>query len=152
LHYPAFFPIRGDGADSRDCSQGDPCSRAVETGAAHAELILRPDGRVWMVEMAARPGGGHIFHTVVSQVSGVNMVQELAKMLMGMEPHLKPLSARGAAYRFFHPPQGRIREIMGVQEATSMEGVLALGIQVKPGDVIVSWPGNTIGRICRDCG
>lgn len=135
LHYPAFFPSEAI-EQIREIVPRAILALGVETGAAHAELILRPDGRVRIVEMAARPGGGHIFHTVVLQVSGINMVQELAKMLMGMEPRLKPHYARGAAYRFFHPPQGRIREVKGVQEATSMEGVLALGIQVKPGDVI----------------
>jgi biotin carboxylase len=135
LHYPAFFPSEVM-EQIREIVPRAIRALGVETGAAHAELILQPDGRVRMVEMAARPGGGHIFHTVVPQASGINMVQELAKMLMGMEPRLRPRYAKGVAYRFFHPPPGRIREIKGVQEATSMEGVLALGIQVKPGDVI----------------
>ena len=63
------------------------------------------------------------------------MVQELAKMLMGMEPSLKP-HFRGGRLQVLYPADGRIREVKGVKEATSMEGVLALGIQVKPGEVI----------------
>jgi biotin carboxylase len=135
LYYPAFFPLEIM-VQIRDIVPKAIHALGIETGAAHAELIMRPDGRMWIVEMAARPGGGHIFHTVVPQVSGINMVQELAKMLMGREPHIKPRSTRGAAYRFFVPPLGKIKEVKGVQEAASMEGVLALGIQVKPGEVI----------------
>ena len=148
LYYPAFFPSEVM-TQIREIVPKAIHALGIETGAAHAELIMRPDGQIWIVEMAARPGGGHIFHTVVPQVSGVNMVQELAKMLMGREPNIKPRSKNGAAYRFFIPPRGRIREIKGVQEAASMEGVLALGIQVKPGKVIGDLAGqhNRVGYV-----
>jgi biotin carboxylase len=135
LYYPAFFPSEVM-AQIRQIVPKAIHALGLETGAAHAELMMRPDGRIWIVEMAARPGGGHIFHTVVPQVSGINMVQELAKILMGRDPSIKRQAARGAAYKFFIPPKGRIREIRGAEVAASLEGVLALGIQVKPGEVI----------------
>ena len=135
LHYPAFFPPEVMAQIHKVVPRAIH-ALGIEIGAAHVEVVMRPDGRVWVVEMAARPGGGHIFHTIVPQVSGVNMVQELAKMLMGTQPDLKPKYQKGAVYKFFNPPKGKIMNIMGVEEARCLPGVLALGIQVKPGDVI----------------
>jgi biotin carboxylase len=135
LHYPAFFPSEVM-AQIREVVPRAIRAYGIETGAAHAEVIMRPDGRVWMIEMAARPGGGHIFHTIVPQVSGVNMVQELAKMLMGAQPDIQMKCQKGAVYRFFNPPKGKIKLIQGIEEAQSLPGVLAFGIQVKPGDVV----------------
>ena len=64
LHYPSFFPSEVM-AQIQEIVPKAIHALGIETGAAHAELIMRPDGRVWIVEMAARPGGGHIFHTIV---------------------------------------------------------------------------------------
>jgi biotin carboxylase len=135
LHYPSFFPQEVM-VQVREVVTKAIEALSLSTGAVHAEVIMRPDGRVWMVEMAARPGGGHIFHTIVPHVSGVNMVQELAKMLMGMEPDATAKYRKGAVYRFFNPPKGRIKSIRGIEEARSLEGVLALDVQVTPGTLI----------------
>ncbi|NVL89473.1 MAG: ATP-grasp domain-containing protein [Desulfobacterales bacterium] len=141
LNYTSFFPDEVM-AQIHDVVPKAIRALGIEQGAAHIELVMRPDGRVWMVEMAARPGGGHIFHTIVPYVSGVNMPQEFAKILTGIEPEIKPKYQKGAVYRFFDPPKGRLKTVLGLEKAGELSGVLALGIQVQPGAII----GDTIGQ------
>ena len=134
LNYPAFFP------EETLQQVADLVIQAIETlsihtGASHTEVIVTSSGPK-LVEIAARPGGGHIFSDIVREVSGVNMVQELAKILVGEVPDLEPKFQRGCVYRFFNPPPGIVRAISGIEEARSLPGVVDLSVVRKVGDRI----------------
>jgi len=132
LNYPAFFP------DKMLRQVSDLVVRAVEalsipTGASHAEVIVTADGPM-LVELGARPGGGHIFSDIVRETSGVNMVHELSKILAGENPSWQPKSQRGCVYRFFAPPPGIVRSITGLEKARRLPGVVDIGVTRRPGD------------------
>lgn len=107
----------------------------IKLGPAHTEVIVTLQGPK-LVETAARPGGGHIFSLIVQAVSGVNMVQETAKILVGETPDLRIKHQRGCVYRFLCPPAGMVRAIHGIEKARDLPGVLDIGILKKPGDKV----------------
>ncbi len=110
-------------------------SLGITDGPAHVELIVTGDGPS-LVELGARGGGGHVFSTIVEAVSGVQMVRESARVLVGDPAQLTVRHARGCVYELFVPRSGVIREIRGVEQARALPGVLALGITRKRGEVL----------------
>ena len=108
----------------------------IPTGAAHPEMIVKPDGEIVLLEIAGRPGGGPCFSPTPCLVCGVDMVQELAKILLGEQPHLAPRWLRGAVIRFLFPPSGRVREIHGVKDAWALPGVVDIQVDPGPGSII----------------
>jgi biotin carboxylase len=110
-------------------------SVGIDDGPAHVEMIVTSAGPV-LLELGARGGGGHIFSLITEAVSGVPMVAESARVLVGDEPDLRIRHERGCVYLLFSPERGVIRAIQGVDEARALPGVLDLGITRRPGDVL----------------
>jgi biotin carboxylase len=106
-----------------------------ESGALHAECMVTPEG-VKMIEMAGRPGGGHIFGAIVEAVSGVSMPQALTQILLGEDIDPAARSHRGACYKFFNAPDGVFQSVENVLQATQMPGVIDLGFTMAEGTVV----------------
>lgn len=134
LNYPAQLPDQVLVAVER-IVVGAVKSLGIENGASHTEIIVTDDGPK-LVELGARGGGGHVFHTIVKQVCGVNMVVELAKILTGEAPNLEPKHTKGCVYGFFHPPPGTLRAVHGVGDAKAMPGVIDLAVLTELGESI----------------
>lgn len=103
-----------------------------EAGALHAECMVTPEG-VKMIEMAGRPGGGHIFGAIVEAVSGVSMPQALTQILLGEDFDPSAKFSRGACYKFFNAPAGVFESVEHLDEAKAMEGVIDLGFTMAAG-------------------
>jgi biotin carboxylase len=101
-------------------------------GALHAECMVTPDG-VKMIEMAGRPGGGHIFGAIVEAVSGVSMPQALTQILLGEEIDPSARYHHGACYKFFNAPDGVFESVEHVSVAQAMEGIIDLGFTMASG-------------------
>jgi biotin carboxylase len=110
-------------------------SLGITDGPSHVEMILTDAGPV-LLELGARGGGGHVFSVITEAVSGVPMVAESARVLVGDEPDLRIRHERGCVYLLFSPERGVIRAVHGVDEARALPGVLELGITRRPGDVL----------------
>jgi biotin carboxylase len=134
LTYPADLPATV-AEDVRAVAREAVKSLGLDDGPGHLEMILTDDGPV-LLELNGRGGGGHIFSLIVEAVSGVPMVRESARVLVGDEPDLRIRHERGCVYRLFSPYGGAIRAIEGLEEARAMPGVLALGVTRKVGDVL----------------
>ena len=106
-----------------------------ESGALHAECMVTPEG-VKMIEMAGRPGGGHIFGAIVEAVSGVSMPQALTQILLG--EHIDPSARfhRGACYKFFNAPEGVFERIEKLEEAARMPGIIDIGFTMAEGTIV----------------
>ena len=102
------------------------------SGALHAECMVTSEG-VKMIEMAGRPGGGHIFGVIVEAVSGISMPQAYTEILLGNSTQIEPKFQRGACYKFFNAPTGLFMGVEGIQEAQKMQGVLDIGFTMKVG-------------------
>ena len=106
-----------------------------ESGALHAECMVTPEG-VKMIEMAGRPGGGHIFGAIVEAVSGVSMPQALTQILLGEDIDPSARFHRGACYKFFNAPDGVFQHIENVLQASNMPGIIDLGFTMAEGTVV----------------
>lgn len=107
----------------------------IQNGMAHSELIITKHGPK-MVELGARGGGGHIFHTIIETVTDIQAPVATAYILTGERVSLDALSQKGAVYRFFTPPHGMLREVRGLEEARRTEGVLDVGLLKRIGDEV----------------
>jgi len=110
-------------------------SLGITNGAAHTEVIVDKDNNPKLVELGARGGGGHVFHSIVNENCGVNYPQEFAKILCGDEPDLKRKKNSGVVYRFFNPPEGKIKEIKILSEINKHQSVIDFSITAKPGQI-----------------
>jgi biotin carboxylase len=110
-------------------------SVGITDGPSHVEMIVTDAGPV-LLELGARGGGGHVFSLIAEAVSGVPMVAESARVLVGDTPDLRVRHRHACVYVLFCPELGVIREIRGVEAARALPGVLDLGITRRPGDVL----------------
>jgi biotin carboxylase len=113
----------------------------LDNCAIHTEAMVL-DGKVYLVEMGARPGGGHIFGQIVEAASGVCMPQALTQILLGEDVDIRPKYQRGAVYRFFAPPPGIFQAAEGVEVARRLEGVLDFGFHMEVGTVVGAIEGD----------
>ncbi len=109
----------------------------LRTGVTHAEYMVAPDGRVSLVEIAARGGGNRLYTHIVPYLSGVPLPRCYLEHCLGSAaPWPAPQPGRRAAVlEFFSFPAGTVRSVDGVAEASRIPGVADLAIEVAPGDV-----------------
>ena len=115
--------------------------RAVEVmgvlnSAAHLEVIVCSNtGKVYLVEIGLRGGGGHVFSDIINLVTGINAPVALAEILSGETPDLKPKVEKGCVYRFFAPRNyGTIKNIRIDPLIYRNEALVSLEITAKIGD------------------
>jgi biotin carboxylase len=107
----------------------------VTDGPTYTQVRFGPDGPKVM-ELAARLGGGHdaeLCHLAVGyDLNGLALAAAL-----GEEPEVAPdagfTSPGGACVRFLVPPEGVLRSVSGVKEATEVEGVVDARVYRRPG-------------------
>lgn len=104
----------------------------VRTAVLHAEWIV--EGEVpHLIECAGRLPGDNIT-ALIGDAWGFNFVDAWVTLMRGERPQL-PLRPRGAAAIWFlSGPEGTVRSVTGVADATSLPGVLAVDVTVGPGD------------------
>lgn len=107
----------------------------IRNGMAHSELIVTDQGPK-MVELGARGGGGHIFHTIIEAVTGLRAPVATAHILTGDRFSIDGLSQMGAVYRFFTPSRGILREVRQFDIAQLTEGVLDIGLLKRIGEEV----------------
>ncbi len=135
LNFPARFATWQLNL-ARETVKGAVQALGLENGAFHCECMVNDRG-VWLIELGARGGGGHIFGQIVEAVSGVCMPDALVKVILGKPVPLKEGPQKGACYRFFTPPAGFFERVEGIEEARKMRGVLDLGFSLLPGTRVV---------------
>jgi biotin carboxylase len=131
LNYPAYF-------DDAIILQAHRLAKAavealgLRNSAFHCECMVT-GADVVLIELGARPGGGHIFGEIVEAVSGVCMPQALAAILLGRQIDARARHQRGACYRFFSPPPGIFQGVEGLEQARDLPGVLDIGFEMELG-------------------
>lgn len=97
-------------------------------GTAHTEIILSNNGPV-LVEMAARGGGYEIFTKILPEISGVNTMDVIIDLSLGLAPTICATNSRCAALKFFDSEKrGVIHSVSGIEVVKNLEGVLGLEI------------------------
>lgn len=131
INYEAALPAETLAEIDRLVAQAGK-AMGFEAGALHAECMVTSEG-VKMIEMAGRPGGGHIFGAIVEAVSGVSMPQALTQILLGEDIDPSARYARGACYKFFNAPEGVFESVGNLEEAQAMDGIIDIGFSMARG-------------------
>ncbi|MBY8886014.1 ATP-grasp domain-containing protein [Streptomyces sp. PTM05] len=145
-------PAALDPADARLlCSAVDAALEAlgVTDGPAHTEVKLTGDGAARVIEVAARPPGGHIVR-LVRLARGVDLTAAQIKVAFGSEPDLEPRADGAAAIRFVTSPHaGVLTAVHGLPRTGDVVGaarVTDVAMYTEPG-AAVTGPRDNLGRL-----
>lgn len=144
LNYPAAFSEETLDSVRKLVTEAVP-ALGIMNGMSHTEIMVTANGPK-LVELGARGGGGHIFHTIIEAVSGFKAPVEYGKQLTGLPVTIPKLTQNGAVYRFFNPPRGILKEVRHLEAARQVPGVLDIGIVKKPGDMVGNLE-NSLDRV-----
>ena len=108
----------------------------IERGTIHGELILTKQGPM-LVEMANRGGGSGTISHLIPAISGVNCLEALVRTAAGERVIVQRKFHRGGVMRFKIWAPGKVRDIVGIEEARAMPGVETIVMYIKPGDTLV---------------
>ena len=111
-------------------------------GLTHAEYKFF-DGEFYLIEVAARGGGTKVASHIAPYLSGIDTYQLLFDLALGRNTRLlQPLqpstSDRAAILRFFEFSAGRVRQIDGVEQARSIEGVMDVHLNFDVGSTLTA--------------
>ena len=99
----------------------------IDNGPSYTQIRLGPDGRPYVVEVAARLGGGHDAELCCAAV-GVDLNDLAVSFALGQDPchnvsQAGDRGSGGACVLFLVAPEGVLLETEGVEAAEAMEGV-----------------------------
>lgn len=117
-------------------------------GPGHAEIILKNDLSVGLVEVAGRGGGFMVFNGLIPAVSGVNIAKITAMQAIGENFFIHDVLSNSAILRFFPSSPGKLVGISGFDKANSIPGVMCECF-VNLGDIFqkASADGDRLGYI-----
>lgn len=106
-------------------------------GLTHAEYKYN-EGKFFLIEVAARGGGTNISSDVVPLMSGIDSNELLIRMALGEQiTFIKPIFHEGfAVLDFFEFKPGQVKQVKGVEQASTMNGIASIGINIREGDFI----------------
>jgi biotin carboxylase len=107
----------------------------ITAGSIHGELMVTDHG-IFLVEMANRGGGSGTSSHVVPALSGVDLLEANVLYATGRERPVKRTRSRSGVLRFMIFPPGKVTEISGLEQARSLEGVVACDLYIRPGDLL----------------
>lgn len=108
----------------------------IEAGSIHGELIVTDHG-IYLVEMANRGGGSGTSSHCIPAISGVNLLEANVRYAVGDEQKIIRTKNRASVLRFLLFPPGKVERIEGVEDASSLTGVVNFVMYIRPGDVLV---------------
>ena len=118
-------------------------------GPVHAELRVTAGGRMYLLEIAARPIGG-LCSRVLTFADGRSLEDVLIRHAVGEDITNVRREAAGAAVMMIPiPRRGVLRGVAGEQEARSVPGVTEVRITAKPDQLLEQLPeaGSYLGFI-----
>lgn len=75
-------------------------SLGIEYGASHSEIKIDDSGEIKLIEIGARTGGDMIGSTLVRLSTGVDLVEQVINVALGIEPSVTITSDNAAAIRY----------------------------------------------------
>lgn len=104
-------------------------------GSSCTEMIVTKDGPK-VVEVGARLAGDCMTTHLVPMSTGVNMVEAVINIALGEKVDVKQKFTKGSCIRYYMKPTvGVIKEIKGIAEAESLQGIQQVTILKQVGDI-----------------
>lgn len=94
----------------------------INVGAAHVEMIISEDGPK-IIEVGARLGGDCITSHLIPLSTGIDMVKMVILIALGEKISIDKIENGASAIRYLESKEGKIEEVMGVEEAQNSLGV-----------------------------
>ncbi|PLW72027.1 carboxylase [Streptomyces sp. DJ] len=112
---PAALPLHLEHAVHRQVERAIAAA-GIQNGASHTEVIVSPDGRCTVIEIAARLGAGHIGF-LLQHALGIDPWTALWDTALGRPADLTPTRRAHAAVRFLTAPgTGRLAAVHGLPQ------------------------------------
>ena len=121
----------------------DICKIAIEAnkavgitnGPSHTEIMVTNNGPK-IVEIGARLGGDFITTDLVPLSTGIDMVENVLKISLGLTPNLNVKYNKGSAIRYFSQKKGILKNIYNIDIAKSIDGIKKINFIYNYGDEI----------------
>lgn len=127
------------------CTSAALAALDLSFGPVHVELRLTAKGPV-VIEVNPRLAGGNI-PELVRHASGVDLVTEAVRLVVGERPRLDPTRRGHTAIRFLLMPRsGTLEAVSGIDDAQAVDGVVDVRVTRTAGDE-VSLQGDFRDRI-----
>lgn len=110
-------------------------------GITHTEFKCWND-KFYLIEFAARGGGGNISAHIIPLISGVDVTEMLIRMAMGENiPDVKPTKQdKAVVLEFFLLREGKVKSIHGFEKIQAMKNVVNSALTFKEGDILTLPP------------
>jgi len=95
----------------------------LENCSGHGELIIDKNGKIWMIEVAARGGGFLVFDKLVPMMSGINLPAEVTKLAMGYKLKKLLILSNAVHLCFFPTKQGEVKKIEGFDKISKIKNI-----------------------------
>ncbi|MFC1941549.1 ATP-grasp domain-containing protein [Chloroflexota bacterium] len=110
----------------------------IEWAPVHEELMVTPDGQVYVMEIAGRGPGSKIYTSIIPHVSGVHPARVQVICALGDVPEkldtIDPL--RGATIMWFQSwRRARIKMFHGLEEGNNLPGVFECRMYKSEGEI-----------------
>ncbi|HJC22076.1 MAG TPA: ATP-grasp domain-containing protein [Candidatus Eisenbergiella merdavium] len=101
----------------------------------HADLMIS-GGRIFVIELSARPSGHHLHDVFTPMATGVDMAQAYIRCQCGRPFTYEPKETHRLLIRYFDLPEGIVRRVPDREALALPEGVTlrAWDCQIRPGD------------------
>jgi biotin carboxylase len=110
----------------------------VARGTVKGDIVVH-DGKVYVIELAARLSGGFFCTQEIPMNTGVDFIGCAIRVALGENPtpdELTPLYQKFITQRYVFPDPGTVVATGGAEDAWKVPGVLEVNITAKKGDVI----------------
>lgn len=111
----------------------------ITHGVAKGDVVFNAAGKPVMIEMAARLSGGWMSSGLIPITTGVNIVETILEISLGLEPDLKKLEPKfhkHSALRYFFPPAGSLTGIEGLEQAREFKWLKGLEFYKNIGEIV----------------
>ena len=121
----------------------------LERGPLNLDFVISPSGQVWLIEMAARPGGNGI-PGLVDQLYGVNLTAAAINIALGEPVDVQPRLGGVGLLRILQAPRhGVVTAVSGVDAIRAMPEVLGVELFAAVGSTVSPYTaaGNKLGYL-----
>lgn len=113
-------------------------SLGIHNGIVKGDMVLHR-GQAKVIEIAGRLSGGYFSTVQIPYATGINLVELVIKMSLGIEvlpSDLLPLTSNAVAIRYKKCSPGKVVNILDVDSLEQAPNLIYSGVFLKPGDIV----------------